>query len=856
MVTQASTTTTVTSSSTVVTGGYESTFMQLVTFTATVVDSSMGSTGTPTGTVTFQDSVNGGNPTTLGTGTLAVVNGQDVATFSTTSLTDNGTSATHNITAVYSGDSNGNGDGLGDFSGSTSSAITQTVEAAPNVSLNPLFVSFGNQNVNTKSSGAALTLTNIGDAALNIATNGITITGTNANEFAQTNNCGSTLAATKSCTITVTFTPVDTGVATASLQITDNDDDAPGAQQIVSLTGAGLSTITGTSLYTDGIFATASSCGAVTLSGGATVDSFNSSQGYSGSHQPSGGNVGTNGNVTLNGSNSAIYGTAAVDSMTTGNCSKSSVTGLTTSGKAQVTGGLVALNGPITYPAPPASNPAPPTTTQNISGSCPPGMTGCTNTGSKTVSLAPGQYGNVSASGGTTVHVGKGTYNLNSLTLSGKSILYVDSGPVVINLAGASLSGGNPAMDVSGGSIQNPSGIPANLQFTYAGSQGVNLTGGTNSYATVYAPNALVNMSGGTDFFGSIIGSTITNSGGTAMHYDTSLPSIAAGNTIWFTAVANNLANLGSNQVKLYLTNASISFTASGTPYTVPVPNAVVTFNSASQGSGAKTTYDLTNNRWNTSVARTGLTGNTFVTGVAFQVPSNFPTGIQNVTWSAAFSTDTQGVTLQWQWGAAVYNNNPPLYPPLCSSAGAAGVCSSSSYAAGGNSNVLGVNAEDGTTGSDPAGTPETYRTSVVFGATGGGWTNYTGYWSAGAGVVPTIAPMSVSPSSVAFGAQGQGTTSGSMTAVLTNNDSATHNLTGSGIQVGGTNAGDFALLPNGAPNTPNNCLGMSSLASGASCTLYLTFTPSDVGTRTAKVVINDDANNSPQTVYLTGLGQ
>jgi hypothetical protein len=417
------------------------------------------------------------------------------------------------------------------------------VEPSPNVSLSPLFVSFGNLNVNMKSSPATVTLSNIGDAPLNISTNGISITQPSTDFAIQTNTCGSSLAASKSCTITITFTPVDTGIRTASLQITDNDDDSTGAQQIVSLTGAGLSTITGGSLYTDAIFATASGCGSITGSGNGSVDSFNSSAvgGYSPSHMLSGGNVGTNGNVTLSG-NSTIYGTAAVDSLTTGKCSKTSDPGLTTSGNAQVKGGMVALNGPITYPPPPVPNPAPPTTSQNISGSCPSGMFSCTNdAGSKTITLAPGQYGNVQLSGGTTAHVSKGIYNINSLTLSGQSILYVDSGPVIVNLAGASLSGGNPALDATGGSIQNPSGIPAMLQFTYAGSRGVNLSGGAESYATVYAPNALVNMSGNSDFFGSIIASTLTNSGNATIHYDTSLPGIQAGNYIWFSAVVNNL---------------------------------------------------------------------------------------------------------------------------------------------------------------------------------------------------------------------------------------------------------------------------------------------------------------------------
>jgi hypothetical protein len=817
-----------TTTTTVVSSVNPSTFMQLVTFTATVTPQYSGTM--PTGIVTFQDTFNG-STITLGIFTLTALNG-GVATLSTSSLQDNFPNI---ITAVYSGDNN--------FiaSNNNSSPVLQTVEPAPNVSLSPQSVSFGNQNVNTTSKPAIVTLTNIGDAALTISANGISITPNT--DFALTNNCGSSVPAGKSCTISVTFTPVDTGIRTASLQITDNDDDATNAQQIVSLTGAGLSTIPGSSLYTDAIFATANGCGSIVMSGGSTVDSFNSTQGYSSSHQLSGGNVGTNGNVTLNGSKSAIYGLAAVDSMTTGNCTKTSVTGVTTSGGAQVTGGMVPLNDAITYPVPPAPTPAPPTTTQNISGSCGT-ISGCTNIGTKMVSLAPGPYGNLSISGGTTAHFSKGTYNINSLTLSGQSILYVDSGPVIVNLAGASLSGGNAAMDATGGSIQNPSGVPSNLQFTYAGSRGLNLSGGAGSYATVDAPNALVNMSGGSDFFGSIIASTVTNSGGTAIHYDSSLPDISGGNYIWFNAVVNNVNGLPSGpnaaQVKLYLTNSTISFTANGTPYNVPVSNSVVTFNSASQTYGAKTTYDLANSRWSTAVAKSGLTGNTFVTGVAFPVPSDFPTGIQNVAWSASFSTDTPGITLQWQWGAAVYKSFSTTYATTTPV----------------NSNVLGVNAEDGSAdmnGTDPAGTPESYKASLTFGATGGGGTNYTGYFSPGAGVVPTVAPMSVSPSSLDFGSQSQGTTTAvPLTAVLTNNDSNSHNFPVMGTKIMGTNASDFTLVTTGA----NNCVGMTSLAAGANCTLYVTFTPSDVGTRTAKIVINDDANNSPQTVYLTGSGQ
>jgi hypothetical protein len=36
----------------------------------------------------------------------------------------------------------------------------------------------------------------------------------------------------------------------------------------------------------------------------------------------------------------------------------------------------------------------------------------------------------------------------------------------------------------------------------------------------VYAPNANVSVVGGADFYGALIGATVDNSGGTAIHYD------------------------------------------------------------------------------------------------------------------------------------------------------------------------------------------------------------------------------------------------------------------------------------------------------------------------------------------------
>jgi hypothetical protein len=90
---------------------------QSVTFTATVTGPS-GNPTAPTGIVAFMD-----GSTTLGTGSLS---GSAQATYNTSSLS----TGSHSITAVYAGDAN--------FAGSTSTALTQTVNASGfTVSFNP-----------------------------------------------------------------------------------------------------------------------------------------------------------------------------------------------------------------------------------------------------------------------------------------------------------------------------------------------------------------------------------------------------------------------------------------------------------------------------------------------------------------------------------------------------------------------------------------------------------------------------------------------------------------------------------------------------------------------------------------------
>ncbi len=119
-----------------------------------------------------------------------------------------------------------------DSSSPQTAALTGTGTAsAPVATFMPATLNLGGQLVTTTSTPAqAITLKNTGNAALNIAP--IAASG----DFAETNNCGASLAATMSCAINVTFTPTATGARNGNITVTDN---ANGSPQTVALSGTG-----------------------------------------------------------------------------------------------------------------------------------------------------------------------------------------------------------------------------------------------------------------------------------------------------------------------------------------------------------------------------------------------------------------------------------------------------------------------------------------------------------------------------------------------------------------------------------------------------------------------------------------
>ena len=95
-------------------------------------------------------------------------------------------------------------------------------------------LAFAEQVVGITSKAKKITVTNQGSGTLTI--NQIYVAGADPGDFAETNTCGSALAAGASCKISVTFTPSAVGKRSALLGISDSD---PASPQAVALTGTG-----------------------------------------------------------------------------------------------------------------------------------------------------------------------------------------------------------------------------------------------------------------------------------------------------------------------------------------------------------------------------------------------------------------------------------------------------------------------------------------------------------------------------------------------------------------------------------------------------------------------------------------
>jgi hypothetical protein len=199
------------------------------------------------------------------------------------------------------------------------------------------------------------------------------------------------------------------------------------------------------------------------------------------------------------------------------------------------------------------------------------------------------------------------------------------------------------------------------------------------------------------------VSSIVSNFNGTAIH---------PGSTVWFNSVFK-ASGLGSQGATLFISHGSVLSSAFG----AATPDAVITFSPTA--TSAATTFDAGSNTWFTTVPL-GLGGNTFMGGFALPLPNGLAGGLNPVTWTADFATDTPGVSVNWQWAAAVYRSFSTDF------------------------SALGVKPVDSNSASqyhnsDHAGTPENFKTFVTGGARGGGGSNFTGSYSATGHVTPEI---------------------------------------------------------------------------------------------------------------------
>jgi hypothetical protein len=110
--------------------------------------------------------------------------------------------------------------------------VTLTATATYSLAaLTPPSMSFGTVNSGRSSTAQTATLSNTGTTPLIIGSIGFT--GTNPGNYSQSNNCPSSLAASRSCTISVTFNSSGKA-ASANLTVTDNTSTGT---QTVSLSG-------------------------------------------------------------------------------------------------------------------------------------------------------------------------------------------------------------------------------------------------------------------------------------------------------------------------------------------------------------------------------------------------------------------------------------------------------------------------------------------------------------------------------------------------------------------------------------------------------------------------------------------
>ena len=756
----------------------------------------------------------------------------------------------------------------------------------PAVSLSSTSLTFASQPVGTTSSPQSVTLTSTGSAALSLST--IAVTGTNSTDYAETNNCGSSVNAAANCTINVSFTPLAGGSRSATLQITDN---APGSPHTVSLTGTGA--VPAVSLsplsldFGSQPQGTSSSPSTVTLTNSGNASLTMSSNG-----------------IAVNGANAADFtlsntstcsggGTVAAGS----SCSikvvfKPSTTGsesatLTLTDNAPNSPQSVPLSGTGTAPAPILGlNPA-------------------------AVSFGNQPKGTASAAQLVTLsNTGNGTLNISGISTIGTNAAdFALAGSSNCPVAGGTLAAAASCrLDVTfTPSTTAAESAKINIVDNAAGSpQTVSLSGTGTASAVSLAPAALA-------FSGQLVGTmssaqavTLTNHGNGTLSISGITISGSNSGDFAQTNTCGSSVNAGGN-CSINITfkpsangarsaTLNVSDNAAGSPQTVTLSGTgtspgvqlsppSLTFGSQTVGTtSASQAVTLTNNATGTltinSMTFTGANSGDFsktdncgasvnagascTINVSFKpaasgarsaslsISDNAAGSPHSVTLSGTGVAAAPGLSVHpanLAFGNVNVGSRASQNVTLTNTGNASLTISQTSVTGSGFSRT-------GLTTPLNLAAGQSASFSVNFAPTAAGGVSGNVTLTSNAPNSPATIPLSgmgttagvqLTPGSLMFGSQAVGSTSPAQAVTLTS--SGTASLTISSVQITGANAGDFALA------SGTTCTNGSSVSAGASCTINVTLKPSALGSRSATISIADSAAGSPHTVSLTGTG-
>jgi len=518
---------------------------------------------------------------------------------------------------------------------------------APTADLSVSSLAFGAQTLNTTSPGKSVSLTNNGNATLSIS--GISITGADSGDFAQTNTCGSSLAAGANCSVSVTFTPAAAGSRSASVSMADNATASP---QTVTLSGSGILAAPVAVLAPTNLTFTGQNTGTtstaqqikLTNSGNATLNIANiSASGDFAQTNTCGPNLGAGSNCTINVTFTPTAGGARNGSLMVSDDASGSPQTASLTGAGLTPGASASLS--------PASLSFPGT---NLGSSSASQQATLTNTGSVALGIS-----GVSASGdfnqtntcGTSLAGGanckitvtfiptanglrSGTLSVSddasgspqtaSLTGTGLSTTpSVSLSPTSLNFPGTLVTSSSATQQVkltnSGNGALSISGISASGDYSQTNNCGASLGGAANCSITVtFKPTAGGSRTGSVSIADNATGSPQTVSlAGTGMDFSLSAsPSSASVN-------AGQAANLGLVVSPDGGFNQGVSFACSGAPVasTCTVTPSSVTPNGSSAAS--------------VSIAIT-TTAHSFIVPRVWQIPP--PTGLRFLVMFATFA--------------------------------------------------------------------------------------------------------------------------------------------------------------------------------------------------------------------------